>query len=182
MSIARVFLLTGILAAIGAGCTTTGKTTGDVIDDTAIASTVKTRLLREDFGEGLEVNVEAYKGIVQLGGFIDEDTAARRMVEVARSVDGVVEVDNAMQERGPERSTGQAVDDGITTSRIKARIAAEDFGDGLALNVSTYNGNVLISGFVTSSKAKASIEDIAERDDNTRRVINNLRVVDPDMR
>lgn len=182
MRIARMFLLTGIFAAIGAGCTTTGKTTGDVIDDTAVASRVKTQLLREDFGEGFEANVEVYKGIVQLGGFIDEAADGRRMVEVARGVDGVVEVDNVLQERGPERSAGQAVDDGITTSRIKARIASEDFGDALALNVSTYNGNVLITGFVTSAKAKASIEDIAERDDNTRNVINGLRVVDPDMR
>lgn len=176
MKVLHAIVLSGAIAATG--CTTTGKTTGNVIDDTAIATSVKTQILRADLGDGFDANVEVYKGIVQLGGFVDQGAQAARLAEAAKSVDGVVEVDNQLQLRGSERSLGQAVDDGITTSRVSAAITGADFGDGLALNVDTYNGVVLLTGFVTSSDEKRRIEKLAKSDPNTRRVINGLYVVD----
>ena len=44
----------------------------------------------------LQINVESFKGVVQLSGFVDSPEAAARAVEVARSVEGVKEVKNKM--------------------------------------------------------------------------------------
>jgi len=44
----------------------------------------------------LQINVETFKGVVQLSGFADSAQAAARAVEVARSVEGVKAVKNKM--------------------------------------------------------------------------------------
>ena len=44
----------------------------------------------------LQINVESFKGVVQLSGFVDSPEAAARAVEAARSVEGVKAVKNKM--------------------------------------------------------------------------------------
>jgi osmotically-inducible protein OsmY len=44
----------------------------------------------------LQINVESYKGIVQLSGFVDSRQAAERAVQVAGAVDGVKGVNNSL--------------------------------------------------------------------------------------
>jgi osmotically-inducible protein OsmY len=44
----------------------------------------------------LQINVETFKDVVQLSGFVDSPEAAARAVEVARSVEGVKAVENKM--------------------------------------------------------------------------------------
>jgi osmotically-inducible protein OsmY len=43
-----------------------------------------------------QISVETYKGVVQLSGFVDSAQAARRAVELARSVKGVKSVKNSL--------------------------------------------------------------------------------------
>jgi osmotically-inducible protein OsmY len=43
-----------------------------------------------------QISVETYNGVVQLSGFVDSAQAARRAVELARSVKGVKSVKNSL--------------------------------------------------------------------------------------
>jgi hyperosmotically inducible protein len=93
-----VALLTAIGLAQIAGCasTPTARSTGEVIDDTAITARVKKALIDEPEVNAASVNVTTYRGVVQLSGFVDSEKMARRALEATRSVSGVRSVKDDM--------------------------------------------------------------------------------------
>jgi osmotically-inducible protein OsmY len=86
------------LVTLIAGCagTSTRESTGEYIDDTTITTKVKAEIFNDPMLKVLQINVESYKGIVQLSGFVDSKHAVERAAEVARSVDGVKDVKNSL--------------------------------------------------------------------------------------
>lgn len=92
----RRVLMFGLVGALVTGCAggRSSKSTGDVIDDAAITTKVKAALLRDPVVSGLAVNVDTYKGTVQLSGSAKTADERTRAGEVARSVDGVLSVKN----------------------------------------------------------------------------------------
>jgi len=154
------------------------KTTGQMVDDSVVQVEAKAKLMSEDLVTGgWDINLETRKGVVQLGGFIDDAEKGSMAAEKVKSVEGVVKVDNQLHVKSGERSMGQVVDDKVTTGRIKTAIGSADLGKGLKINIDTYNGVVLLTGFVDTAEDKASAEKIAAEDDNTKRVINGLYVL-----
>jgi hyperosmotically inducible protein len=85
-----------IVVAIMFGCAgdRTTRSTGQVIDDGTIATKVKSALIADPQVKGTQVQVEVYKGVVQLSGFVDRLAEAQRAVAVTRNVEGVKEVRN----------------------------------------------------------------------------------------
>lgn len=81
------------------GCASTSKQegTGEYFDDSVITTKVKAAVLNEPSLKSLEINVETYKGVVQLSGFVSSEAAINKAVEVARSVKGVTSVKNDMK-------------------------------------------------------------------------------------
>lgn len=79
-----------------AGCagTSTRESTGEYIDDTAITTKVKAEIFNDPMLKVLQINVESYKGIVQLSGFVDSRNAIERAAQIAGAVDGVKGVKN----------------------------------------------------------------------------------------
>ena len=91
-------LLAFALAGV-AGCASTPTTagTGEYIDDTMITTKVKSAILNEPTLKVAEINVETFKGVVQLSGFVESPAAATKAVEVTRGVGGVKSVKNDMR-------------------------------------------------------------------------------------
>lgn len=83
-------------AALLAACAGTAKqeSTGEYIDDTVLTSRVKSVLLNDPGVSGLAINVETFKGTVQLAGFVKTVTERNRAVQLARDVKGVRQVKN----------------------------------------------------------------------------------------
>lgn len=81
------------------GCASTSKTTGtgEYIDDSVITTKVKTAIFNEPTLKAAEINVETFKGTVQLSGFVSDQADISRAVEVAKKVEGVKAVKNSMQ-------------------------------------------------------------------------------------
>ncbi len=88
-----------ILLASLLGCASTAKQegTGEYMDDTVITSKVKAAILNEPSLKSAEINVETFKGVVQLSGFVSSQANVNKAIQVARSVPGVNSVKNAMQ-------------------------------------------------------------------------------------
>ena len=96
----RFAYLMGILfVAMTLGCASTAKQegTGEYVDDTVITTKVKAAILNEPTLKSAEINVETFKGVVQLSGFVSSKAAETRAVEVARTVGGVKSVKNDMR-------------------------------------------------------------------------------------
>lgn len=92
-------LATVLLVATMLGCasTPTQEGTGEYVDDTVITTKVKAAILNEPTLKSAEINVETFKGVVQLSGFVSSQAAENRAVEVARHVGGVKSVKNDMR-------------------------------------------------------------------------------------
>ncbi|SDH75773.1 BON domain-containing protein [Nitrosomonas sp. Nm132] len=87
------------LMAFFLGCASTSKQegTGEYFDDTVITTKVIAAILNEPTLKSAEINVETFKGVVQLSGFVSSQANIDKAIEVARSVKGVVSVKNAMR-------------------------------------------------------------------------------------
>ncbi len=75
---------------------------GAYVDDAVITTKVKAAVLKEPSLKSAEINVETYKGIVQLTGFVRSRTDINKAVEVAKGVKGVKSVKNDMIVKGQQ--------------------------------------------------------------------------------
>lgn len=91
-SLLVILLLGGGLAACTA--TPTRESTGEYIDSAAITAKVKAAILEDPQLKVLQINVETFRGVVQLSGFVDTPAARTRAEQVARGVQGVRGVRN----------------------------------------------------------------------------------------
>ena len=70
------------------------RTGGEVIDDSAVTTKVKSALLAEKGVNSLDINVKTFDGVVQLSGFVDSQWQIDKATEVAMAVNGVHKVRN----------------------------------------------------------------------------------------
>lgn len=89
----------GLLFAMGCASDGTQSSLGETIDDTVITARVKTALVADDDLSASEINVETFRGEVQLSGFVSESSDIARATEVASDVPGVVSVRNDLVPR-----------------------------------------------------------------------------------
>ncbi|MBU4262988.1 MAG: BON domain-containing protein [Proteobacteria bacterium] len=94
---ANFFLVILLVSLLGCASTATQEGTGEYVDDSVITTKVKAEIFQDDSLKSSEINVETFKGVVQLSGFVNSQADINRAVEVASSVKGVISVKNAMR-------------------------------------------------------------------------------------
>ena len=95
--LSALFLAVALVSAAGCASTPKQEGTGEYVDDSVITAKVKAAILNEPDLKVAEINVETFKGVVQLSGFVSSQAAANKAVEVARGVGGVKSVKNDMR-------------------------------------------------------------------------------------
>jgi osmotically-inducible protein OsmY len=91
----KMTLLAAIVTLpLAAGC---GKTIGETIDDTTITTRVKTSMLNDPAVSGTGIDVDTFKGVVTLSGRVKSQAEHDQALALARKVDGVTEVKDALQ-------------------------------------------------------------------------------------
>ena len=95
-------IISAITLATLLGCASTTKHegTGEYIDDTVITTKVKAAVFNEPTLKSAEINVETFKGVVQLSGFVSDAGDVPKAGEVARAVGGVKSVKNDLRLKG----------------------------------------------------------------------------------
>jgi osmotically-inducible protein OsmY len=83
-----------VVAFLGCASSPTRESSGQYVDDSAITTRVKAAIFDDPSLKVLQINVETFKGEVQLSGFVDSAQNVRRAGEVARGVTGVRSVKN----------------------------------------------------------------------------------------
>ena len=86
-----------VSAAMGCAATPTHESTGQYVDDSTLTAKVKAAIFNEPTLKSAEINVETFKGVVQLSGFVSSASAKTRALEVARNVEGVKSVKDDMR-------------------------------------------------------------------------------------
>ncbi|MDB5902352.1 MAG: hypothetical protein JWM26_1230 [Betaproteobacteria bacterium] len=93
-----------VFLGVAAGCAPTAERrgTGEFVDDATLTARVKTALAKEEGIKGAaEINVDTYRGVVSLNGFVDNDAMIRTAVATARRVEGVKDVVNNLRVKPP---------------------------------------------------------------------------------
>lgn len=89
------FMMLLLLMACASGPKQAGA--GEYLDDSVITTKVKAAIFNEPSLKSAEINVETFKGVVQLSGFISSNADMTKAVEVTREVGGVRSVKNDMR-------------------------------------------------------------------------------------
>jgi hyperosmotically inducible periplasmic protein len=164
------------LAMVACASTRTQKSPGEQVDDSVTTGRVKAALIADPVTKAHQIDVETFKGTVQLNGFVDTAASKDRASQVAKSTKGVTAVHNNLTVKTTGRSGEQVIDDGAITAKVKAALAGDPRTKAHQVNVETREGKVQLSGFVDSSEAKSTAEELARAVDNVKSVDNELDV------
>jgi len=94
--VSTIFAALAIATTLGCAGTMKKESTGEYVDDVAITAKVKKDIFDEPTLKSAEINVETFKGAVQLSGFVSSQANINTAVVVARNVKGVTSVKNDM--------------------------------------------------------------------------------------
>lgn len=180
-SMMTVLTATAALAACAA--TSTQRSAGETVDDSVITARVKAELIDNDKANAGQIDVQTYRGVVQLNGFVDSNEEKTAATTSARSVEGVKEVRNNLEikqkvadNNEANRSAGQTVDDATLTAKVKTALVENPQTAARRINVTTYSGVVQLSGFVNSSDEKNQAGKTAMGVEGVQQVKNELEV------
>ncbi|HUF72372.1 MAG TPA: BON domain-containing protein [Gammaproteobacteria bacterium] len=157
--------------------------------DAWLTGKVETVFLLNRHLNNFEINTDVEDGIVHLTGTVESDVESDLAFQLAKGVDGVVEVRNDLvvdadfepSEResvaeGDSRSFGAWVDDATTTAAVKAKLIGNGNIEGLKIDVDTRSDVVTLSGRVDTDEQKSLAEEIALNTGDVGDVRNNLVV------
>jgi hyperosmotically inducible protein len=171
---AVVFVMTMAMAACAS--TRTQKSTGEVVDDSATTGRVKAALIADPVTKAHQIDVNTFKGTVQLDGFVDSAASKERASEVARKTKGVTAVHNNLAVQTGGTSAKEYVDDSAITAKVKAALIGDPRTKASQIDVETREGVVQLAGFVNNSEAKSTAEELAGAVSNVKSVDNQIDV------
>jgi hyperosmotically inducible protein len=101
MQINRLAYIATLSAALGCSfmlvscaSTPTQESLGETVDDSLITTKVKAAFVEDKNVSALHIEVETFKGTVQLSGFANSATEMERAADLARGIKGVKSVKN----------------------------------------------------------------------------------------
>ena len=146
------------------------------VDDAAITAQVKTRLLADETTRSINMNVDTKAGVVTLRGTAPTESAKERAEEIAKAVDGVQVVANALivgdSSMNPQTATAKTKEvaeegehmagDAWITTKVKSQLLADSDVKGLDINVSTKDGIVTLAGRVPTTAMRDKAISLAK--------------------
>ena len=169
-------ILVASLAVAACASTRTTKSAGEQVDDTVTTASVKANLIADPVTKAHQIDVETFKGTVQLNGFVDSTASKEHATQVARNTKGVTAVRNNLTVKTDGSSGSEVADDTAITAKVKSALAGDPRTKAHQVNVETREGAVQLSGFVDSSEAKSTAEELARNVDNVKSVDNEIDV------
>jgi len=178
-------VLTGLLASSLVGMQASGAEREGAAKDAYIDGKLEAVYALNRHLSAFAIDTEVDKGIVHLTGKVQADIDRDLAGELAKGVEGVVEVDNKLtvvtdakvtRAEGEDRSFGAWIDDATTTASVKSKLMGNTNTKGMKIDVDTRGDVVTLSGQVASSEEKSLAEEIARNTGDVKNVRNQLVV------
>ena len=99
-TISTAILAVLLVTTLGCAATAKQESTGEYVEDSVITTKVKAAVLAEPTLKSAEINVETFKGVVQLSGFVNSESDTKTALNVTRGITGVKSVKNDMRVKG----------------------------------------------------------------------------------
>ena len=173
-TITRLTVIGAALTLTACAATRTHESPDEYTDDAGTTARVNAALVKGEATKAHQIDVETFRGVVQLNGFVDAATAKLKATEVAQSVPGVKQVHNNLLVRTQERSAGGVRDDSAITAKVKDALTANKNTQAHQINVATWEGIVQLSGFVDDANQKTTAESVARHVAGVRDVRNDI--------
>ena len=100
-------IISAMLGVATVGCTpsATTRSVGKTVEDASLTAKVKTEIAKEQgLGEALAINVDTYRSVVSLNGFVDSQDQIDKAMNCARRIEGVTEVKNNLSVKPKSKS------------------------------------------------------------------------------
>jgi osmotically-inducible protein OsmY len=133
------------------------------------------------------INTDVENGMVHLTGMVESDIDRDLAGEIAKGIDGVIDVTNDLTVAEGTRQSAAAksgtdskqpfgawVHDATTTAVVKSKLIANSNTKGLQIGVETQDDVVTLSGEVSSDETKQLAEELARNTGNVADVHNQL--------
>ena len=151
------------------------RTAGQTIDDSTIATNTKMKLIDDAAVPAGDINIEVYKGHVQLIGYVESAEEKAAALARAAAVEGVGKVVDSLVVKPGHRSLGRTIDDETIHGKAKPKGAeVEGMGESVAVVVTVREGEVLLGGFVETKDAVANIGKAVGDIEGVKKVHNKL--------
>jgi hyperosmotically inducible periplasmic protein len=98
------------------------------------------------------------------------------MALLAIGASGLVSLSTGCAGTATRQSTGEYVDDASITAKVKAALVKDEVVKAMQVDVTTFKGNVQLSGFVDTAEQKARAAQVAATIENVTNVTNNITV------
>lgn len=155
-----------------------GRTFGDVMDDSAITTAIKSKLAWSKNADGLSTTVVTKSGRVTLQGTASSAAAKELAGRMAMNTRGVIAVDNQLvvnaskptvtdSVKDSAKETQQEIKDSWITTKVKSTFLYSSNVGGSNIEVNTNAGIVTLSGKLNSGAERALAIELA---DNVRGV------------
>jgi hyperosmotically inducible protein len=158
-----------------AGPALADKTSGDVVDDNTINASVKAGIVGAKGLPSTDINVETYKGVVLLSGFVETQAQKDQAGAVAKGVSNVKKVHNAISLHD-KTSMGTKLDDTMLTGKVKAALMDDSEVKSGQINVESRGGTVQLAGFVTGEKMRKRALEVASKVEGAKKVDDALYI------
>jgi osmotically-inducible protein OsmY len=174
----RVLALTAVALVLTTACasTRTQKTLGQEVDDVVITAGIKSELIADPLTKAHDIDVEVFKGRVQLNGYVGSDQERIQAVALARKVNGVKVVENNLKLKGASQTTGDVIDDAALTASVKMALANDERTKAYQISIETRESVVMLAGFVNNPAARLAAVDVARGVKGVARVDNQITI------
>ena len=166
----------GLLGAVGAHADESKRTMGEYADDKVLHTKVWAALTEDKTADASEINLEVYKGVVQLNGFVDTENEKSQAEAVAKGVSGVKGVENNLLITQAAQTAGGAIDDSTITAKVKSALIDSSDTKAGDIKVETRGGVVQLSGYVANEAEKTAATKVAQSVDGVKAVKNSISV------
>lgn len=90
-------MLAVVLTLSACASTPTSKSTGEIVDDSVLTAKVNAEIAKDSVLSAFAVDVESYRGTVQISGFVDTEERIQEIEAIVAGVSGVKDVKNSLQ-------------------------------------------------------------------------------------
>ena len=164
-------------AATGASIAHDRRTTGSVIDDQGIEFKAASAIYRNKaIYDQSHVNITSYNGTVLITGEALTEQLKQQIYELVRVIPKVRTIHNELIIAAPSALPSRSSDAWIT-SKVKAKITADENLDPFFVKVVTEHGIVYLMGIVTRTEAQRAVH-IASTSAGVQRVVKIFEYAD----
>jgi len=169
----KAVLLSIALLAFVVGCATSRPI--DIhASDALITSKIDAKLTADPQTNLFEIDVDTLNGQVRLRGMVETEVERRQAEQLARATEGVRSVDNQL--RIGDLSLGQNLSDAWLVTKVATQLAVDPEVDSFDIDVDALDGQVTLSGLVTTPRVRQEAERIAKATEGVKAVRNEIRV------